>query len=537
MIINLEKLFFLLIINLILISSSCQINSKWADFKILNCEPVRENYLWAARTELTNLQYKEFLWHIKKDLGDSVHRIMIPDTNCWNKNLSYSSPYIHYYLQDSKYNEFPLVGISHNQAKAYCEWLTRILNQVYQDDEKHPVYELVVRLPNEEEWENAAKAGNPSAIFPWEGTKLRNQEKKYESNLMANFLRGKNQVNSTTDNINKIMDVIAPAKSYWPNDFGLYCMSGNVAEMIDKPRRTKGGSWGSNPLFIKINSKDEFKGWEKPSPKIGFRYFIEIIEFKNKNKTKEIKINAKYIESLLSKLTSDSIYVGKFEVTNQLYHHFIGETGQLNHASKNLNWAGNIKYPSRLIRNYSKHEDYFNYPVVNISRESAIEFCKWLTIKYNSFGKKKLGNITFQLPTEMQWENFAKVNLINSSLFSKRKYLRNSKGVFLCNYNPVEERWILDSDKDFLKPGLTKEQIREAGKLDGFEFTCPVDSYFKNEYELYCIYGNVSEMVLNKPISKGGSWASFRNEIIVKSDEKFFTPNPYTGFRFIAVEN
>jgi hypothetical protein len=44
-------------------------------------------------------------------------------------------------------------------------------------------------------------------------------------------------------------------------------------------------------------------------------------------------------------------------------------------------------------------------------------------------------------------------------------------------------------------------------------------------------------MVLNKPISKGGSWASFRNEIIVKSDEKFFTPNPYTGFRFIAVEN
>ena len=52
MIINLEKLFFLLIINLILISSSCQINSKWADFKILNCEPVRENYLWAARTRM-----------------------------------------------------------------------------------------------------------------------------------------------------------------------------------------------------------------------------------------------------------------------------------------------------------------------------------------------------------------------------------------------------------------------------------------------------------------------------------------------------
>ena len=174
-----------------------QINRKWADFKILNCEPVKENYLWAARTELTNLQYKEFLWHVKKDLGDSVHSTMLPDTNCWNKNLSYNSPYIQYYVQDPKYNEFPLIGISHKQAKAYCEWLTRILNQVYQEDEKHPVYELFVRLPTEKEWENAAKGGNLSAVFPWKGTKLRNQEKKYEGNLMANFLRGKNQINST----------------------------------------------------------------------------------------------------------------------------------------------------------------------------------------------------------------------------------------------------------------------------------------------------------------------------------------------------
>ena len=190
--INLEKLFFLLIINFILISSISQINRKWADFKILNCEPVKENYLWAARTELTNLQYKEFLWHIKKDLGDSVHRIMIPDTNCWNKNLSYNSPYIHYYLQDSKYNEFPLVGVSHKQAKAYCEWLTRVLNQVYQKDEKHPVYELIVRLPNEEEWENAAKAGNPSAIFPWnESPKSRPRDPINVYAVLDVSLRGK----------------------------------------------------------------------------------------------------------------------------------------------------------------------------------------------------------------------------------------------------------------------------------------------------------------------------------------------------------
>ena len=131
----------------------------------------------------------------------------------------------------------------------------------------------------------------------------------------------------------------------------------------------------------------------------------------------------------------------------------------------------------------------------------------------------------------------ARGNFINRSLFSKRRYSSNSEGVFLYNYNPVQERWILDSDKEFLKKGLTKEQIREAGILDGFEFTCPVDSYFPNEYKLYCIYGNVSEMVADKSVSKGGSWGSYRNEIIIESNEKFSMPNPYTGFRFIALKN
>ncbi|MBM77995.1 MAG: hypothetical protein CL846_05895 [Crocinitomicaceae bacterium] len=515
-------------------STQSQINKKWADFEIFNCEPIIENYLWAARTELTNLQYKEFLWHVKKDFGDSAHSKMLPDTNCWNKNSSYNNPYVHYYFQNPAYHEFPLIGITHNQAKAYCEWLTKILNQGYQKDEKHPVYELVARLPTEEEWIKAAKAGNPTATFPWKGIKLRNQEEKHKGAMMANFVRSKNQFHPTTDNINKIMDVTATVKSYWPNDFGLYCMSGNVAEMIDQPGRTKGGSWASKPPYIEINAKDEFEGWEKPSPMIGFRYFIEIIEFKNSTKNKTLKINAKYIESLLSELIYDSIYIGKFEVTNQLYHQFIGETGEIKHAPQNLKWAGNIKYPMRLVRNYSKNEDYHNHPVVNISKESAISFCKWLTEKYNSFEKKKLGELTFQLPTSKQWEDFARGGLNNIAYPWGGKYLRNKKGCFLCNYNPVQERWILDSDENFIKPGISTEQMREAGKLDGCEFTCPVDSYFPNSYGLYCISGNVAEMVSDKPISKGGSWGSFRQKILIKSEEEFYAPNPYTGFRFIA---
>jgi len=53
-------------------------------------------------------------------------------------------------------------------------------------------------------------------------------------------------------------------------------MVGNVAEMLDKPGRTKGGSWDSTGYHIRIDSDDEYEGWNKPSPFIGFRPIILI---------------------------------------------------------------------------------------------------------------------------------------------------------------------------------------------------------------------------------------------------------------------
>ena len=53
------------------------------------------------------------------------------------------------------------------------------------------------------------------------------------------------------------------------------------------------------------------------------------------------------------------------------------------------------------------HPAYFTYPVVNIDKKSAEEFCKWLTDKYNSTKKHKYQNIEFRLPTETEWKTFA----------------------------------------------------------------------------------------------------------------------------------
>ena len=55
-------------------------------------------------------------------------------------------------------------------------------------------------------------------------------------------------------------------------------MSGNVSEMLANPGRTIGGSWLSSAYYLQIDADDEFAGWEKPSPMIGFRFFMEVIE-------------------------------------------------------------------------------------------------------------------------------------------------------------------------------------------------------------------------------------------------------------------
>ena len=99
-------------------------------------------------------------------------------------------------------DEYPVVHIAYEDAVAYCEWAGR-------------------RLPTEAEWEFAAKGGLIDAPFSWG---------EDEENLpaMANTWEGQFPTENTAEDgfINK-----APVKSYPPNDYGLYDMSGNVWEI------------------------------------------------------------------------------------------------------------------------------------------------------------------------------------------------------------------------------------------------------------------------------------------------------------------
>ncbi len=172
-------------------------------------------------------KYKDFNWlkaaHDKngnrKDLINSYEVAVYPDTLCWIRDFSYSynEPYTRNYFSHPAFDDYPVVGVNWAQATAFCKWRTQLYN-AYKAEEEIQTEEF--RLPSEAEWEYAARGGRDLAPYPWGGYYARNAK----GCLLANFKPGRG--NYPEDG--GLYTV--KADEYFPNDYGLYCMAGNVAE-------------------------------------------------------------------------------------------------------------------------------------------------------------------------------------------------------------------------------------------------------------------------------------------------------------------
>jgi len=219
-----------------------------------------------------------------------------PDTTVWVRQFSYSynEPIALQYNWFPAFNNYPVVGVNYNQANAFCDWRTHLWRS---EREKNKMYmEGEFRLPNEMQWEWAARGGRNEAPYPWGGPYLVNKKGCY----LANFkpLRGNYAADGGLYTV--------PVNKYWPNDYGLYNMAGNVSEWTSstyfqstygvvadvnpeierkmnandpqwlKRKVIRGGSWRDVAFYLQVSTRDyEFADTSKAY--IGFRCIYQEI--------------------------------------------------------------------------------------------------------------------------------------------------------------------------------------------------------------------------------------------------------------------
>jgi formylglycine-generating enzyme len=245
------------------------------------------DYKAAATNRDPNVPRSKFI--TKRDVP------IYPDTLCWIRDFAYAynEPMAKQYFGHPAFGNYPVVGVSWKQATAFCEWRTHYLNSFLEGKKRNA--ESDFRLPTEAQWEYAARGGRSQAAYPWGGYYMRNKK----GCLLANFKPGRG--NYPEDG--GLYTVRADA--YWPNDFGLYNMAGNVSEWTsslyyegaynfqhdlnpdirynaketDKPRDKRkvlrGGSWKDVAALLRCGTRS-YEYQDTAKSYIGFRCVIDL---------------------------------------------------------------------------------------------------------------------------------------------------------------------------------------------------------------------------------------------------------------------
>ena len=163
---------------------------------------------------------KEIEGKIIKNISNTYIVNVYPDTTAWVNDFenAYNEPYVRMYFSHGGYNEYPVVGVSWEQANAFANWRTDFLRRSLG---REGIYVEPYRLPTEAEWEYAARAGVTDNMYPWDGDLTLSDDKGC---FYANFKP--NEGNYVKDG----HVITSRVGTYAPNDFGLYDMAGNVSE-------------------------------------------------------------------------------------------------------------------------------------------------------------------------------------------------------------------------------------------------------------------------------------------------------------------
>jgi gliding motility-associated lipoprotein GldK len=226
-----------------------------------------------------------------------IHREKVkvyPDTLTWVRDYAYSynEPMTRNYFWHPAFDEYPVVGVNWKMAKGFCYWRSKVWDMYSEDGINVEDF----RLPTEHEWEYAARGGRDEAPYPWGAYYTRNAK----GCLLANFKPGRG--NYPEDG--GLYTV--KADGYYPNDYGLFCMAGNVSEWTEtayfensynfmhdlnpdlrydaketdpitaKRKVIRGGSWKDIAYFLQTGSRN-YEYQDTTKCYIGFRCVLTFL--------------------------------------------------------------------------------------------------------------------------------------------------------------------------------------------------------------------------------------------------------------------
>jgi formylglycine-generating enzyme required for sulfatase activity len=240
------------------------------------------------------------------------------------------------------------------------------------------------------------------------------------------------------------------------------------------------------------------------------------------------------------KFHTDAFYMATTEVSNVEYRLFLSELkseGNMNLYNQcnidSAGWREELAYNEPFVVYYHRHPVYNNYPVVNISYQGALEYCKWWEKKMNAEGAESGNSYEVRLPTKAEWVRAARGIHDNSVYAWGGPSLQNAKGTVLCNYRYLGDESV-SFDQESGEYCIIKGQgsMGTAGYVrDNVDITTPVFAYSPSDMGLYNMNGNVAEMVSEQGIAMGGSWRSPGYDVRNESQMNYSKPMPNVGFR------